>query len=186
MATGFVKKTLKKAHRTLVERLVEKAHIRETELHNNRLEEHNSILSYYSDPRSSELGSPLPSPDLTQARQSTNTFPDFVQGQQDLGHRRSIGKAPYPYSPPMQSMQQPFLDSRYSQPPPDPRYSQPPSDPRYSLPSKDARYSQPPIQGHAPRNPYQGYAPVELPSSVTSSEPKLAELDSSSAQPGRY
>ncbi|KAL9058994.1 MAG: hypothetical protein Q9206_001672 [Seirophora lacunosa] len=36
IATSFVKKTLKKAHESLVERLVEKAHIRERETHNSR------------------------------------------------------------------------------------------------------------------------------------------------------
>ncbi|KAL9011471.1 MAG: hypothetical protein Q9173_003689 [Seirophora scorigena] len=45
IATSFVKKTLKKAHETLVERLVEKAHIRERETHKSRLEENNSTLS---------------------------------------------------------------------------------------------------------------------------------------------
>ncbi|KAL8776910.1 MAG: hypothetical protein Q9194_002864 [Teloschistes cf. exilis] len=58
MATSFVKRTLKKAHATLVERLVEKAHLVETDLHNNRLEEQSSVLSYYSDPKSSGLASP--------------------------------------------------------------------------------------------------------------------------------
>ncbi|KAL8668243.1 MAG: hypothetical protein Q9202_000221 [Teloschistes flavicans] len=59
MATSFVKRTLKKAHATLVERLVEKAHLVETDLHNNRLEEQSSVLSYYSDPKSPGLASPI-------------------------------------------------------------------------------------------------------------------------------
>lgn len=45
IATSFVKKTLKKAHESLVERLVEKAHIRERETHNSRLEENDPTLS---------------------------------------------------------------------------------------------------------------------------------------------
>ncbi|KAL8701076.1 MAG: hypothetical protein Q9224_000668 [Gallowayella concinna] len=186
MVTGFVKKTLKKAHGTLVERLVEKAHLRETELHNDRLGEHNSILSYYSDPRSPGLASPLPSPHPTQERHSLNTVLSPVQGQQSLDHRVSGGKAPYPYSPPSQDLQQPFTKARDSQPPPESKYSQPPPDPRYSSPPKEARYSQPPVQSQDPWHTYQTYAPVELPSSVGSSEPMVAELDSSSAHPGRY
>ncbi|KAI4285790.1 MAG: hypothetical protein L6R38_000343 [Xanthoria sp. 2 TBL-2021] len=188
MATGFVKKTLKKAHGTLVERLVEKAHLTETELHNNRLEEHNSnsILSYYSDPRSPGLASPLRSPDVSQARPNADAFPNPMQGQSNLDHRGSLGKAPYPSSPPMEGMQQASVDPRYSQAPPQSRYSQPPPDPRYALPPEDARYSQPPTRGHDPRMTHQAYTPVELPSSAASSEPQMAELDSSSAQSRRY
>ncbi|KAL8930352.1 MAG: hypothetical protein Q9172_000061 [Xanthocarpia lactea] len=186
MATGFVKKTLKKAHGTLVERLVEKAHIRETELHNNRLEERNSILSYYSDSRSPGLASPVPSPDPSLLRHGASAFPNHLQGQPSLQHRGSLGKTPYPYSPPMEGMQQAFVDPRYSQPISDSKYSQPPPDPRYSLPPKEARYPQPPTQGQDARTTYHAYDPVELPSSVGSSGPQMAELDSSSAPPPRY
>ncbi|KAL8657014.1 MAG: hypothetical protein Q9226_002341 [Calogaya cf. arnoldii] len=182
LATAFVKKTLKKAHGTLVERLVEKAHIREAELHNNRLEEHNSnsILSYYSDPRSPGLANPLPSP-AGQAFSNANVFPDSMQGQADFDHRGSLGKAPYPYSAPIEGVQQGSADPRYSQPPPQSRDSQPPPDPRYALPPQHPRYPQPPTQGHVPRT-----TPVELPSLVAISEPQMAELDSSSAQSRRY
>ncbi|KAL8788430.1 MAG: hypothetical protein Q9213_001653 [Squamulea squamosa] len=172
MATGFVKKTLKKAHGTLVERLVEKAHLRETELHNSRLEEHNSILSYYSDPRSPELTSGFPSPNPSQTRYSSNSYTNPSHEQHSLDYQGSLRKAPYPYSPPMESMHRAYVDPRYSQPPPDYKYSQPLLDPRYS---------QPPSQGQDPRTTYQPHAPVELPSSLASSDPKMAELDSSLA-----
>ncbi|KAI4228261.1 MAG: hypothetical protein L6R36_001764 [Xanthoria steineri] len=180
MATGFVKKTLKKAHGTLVERLVEKAHIRETKLHNMRLEEHNSnsILSYYSDPRSPGLASPLLSPDVSQARPNANEAPNPVKGPWNLDHRGSLSQAPYPYSPPMEGMQQALVDPRYSQPSPQSKYSQPPPDPRYALPPEDARNSQSPVQGHDPRMLHQAYTPVELPSSAASSQPQWAELGS--------
>ena len=47
--TGFVKKTTKKAHATLVQRLVEKAHLLEAETHNNALAEQRFRDSYPSD-----------------------------------------------------------------------------------------------------------------------------------------
>lgn len=180
MATGFVKKTLKKAHGTLVERLVEKAHIRETKLHNMRLEEHNSnsILSYYSDPRSPGLASPLLSSDVSQARPNANEAPNSLKGPWNLDHRGSLSQAPYPYSPPMEGMQQAPVDPRYSQPSPQSKYSQPPPDPRYALPPEDARYSKSPVQGHDPRMMHEAYTPVELPSSAASSQPQRAELGS--------
>ncbi|KAL8833066.1 MAG: hypothetical protein Q9170_004528 [Blastenia crenularia] len=173
MATSFVKKTLKKAHAILVDRLVEKAHIRETELHNNRIEEHNSILSYYSDPKSPGLASPLPSPDPSQQGfQGMNPQPSPLPTQQPMDHRGSIGKAPYPYSPPIDSVQRPFSESRYSQPPPDPRYSQPFTDPRYSQPPA---YAQDPRISYQP--PYQPYQPAEL--APAEHGPNVAELPSS-------
>lgn len=160
MATSFVKKTLKKAHATLVARLVEKAHIRETELHNSRLEEHNSILSYYSEPKSPGNTSPLPSPDITrQSHQVTNPHLSPLPAYQPMDNRVSVGKAPYPYSPPLDGAHQPYPDSRYSQPPPDPRLSQVPNDTRQSYQS------------------FQSHPPVELHSSRH--EPKIAELPSS-------
>ena len=48
LMTTFVKKTLKKAHRTLVDRLVEKSHLLEAESHNSRIWETKSNYSYHS------------------------------------------------------------------------------------------------------------------------------------------
>ncbi|KAL9000872.1 MAG: hypothetical protein Q9169_000627 [Polycauliona sp. 2 TL-2023] len=179
VATGFVKKTLKKAHGTLVQRLVEKAHIRERELHNNRLEDHqsNSILSYYSDPRSPELGHPLPSPDPSRVMHDGNTSSIGGQGPPSIDQQGSLGKAPYPYTVPTEGNPQAFMDARYSQSTQGSRYSQPPPDPRYSQPS---------TQGQDGRIPQQAYNPVELPNSVVSSKARMAELDSPSAQACRY
>ena len=170
MATGFVKKTLKKAHATLVERLVEKAHLRESEIHNSRIEEHNSILSYYSESTSPEINKPLPSPDpARQNRYSLDPQPSPLPAHQSFEHRGSFGKAPYPYSPPMEAVQQPFADPRYSQPPLDPRYSQPPT---------ELRYSQPPAYAHDPRHSFQPYQPHQ-PVEIAPSESRIAELPSS-------
>lgn len=179
IATSFVKKTLKKAHGTLVERLVEKAHIRETELHNHRLEEQhsNSIMSYYSDPRTPGMETPLHSPNPSQPTHNVNAYPNAMQGHPSLDHRGSLRKPPYSYSPPMGGMQQAFVDPRYSQSTLDSRYSQPPPDPRYSQPS---------TQGQDDGMMHQTYNPVELPSSTASSKPQMAELDSLSAQSRRF
>lgn len=170
MATGFVKKTLKKAHATLVQRLVEKAHIRESEIHNSRLEEHNSILSYYSEPKSPGYASPMPSPDpAQQAKVGMNTYPHQAPAYQPTDHRVSIGKAPYPYSPPLEGLQHPLARSSYPQPPIDPRYSQSPP---------DLRYSQQPTQVQDPRRyfqPNEPHQPVEL----APTEHRIAELPSS-------
>lgn len=46
--TTFVKKTLKRAHLTLVDRLVEKSHLLEAESHNSRIWETKSNYSYHS------------------------------------------------------------------------------------------------------------------------------------------
>ncbi|KAL8713876.1 MAG: hypothetical protein Q9220_002022 [cf. Caloplaca sp. 1 TL-2023] len=174
MATSFVKKTLKKAHGTLVDRLVEKAHIRETELHNSRLEEQRSIVSQYSGPQSPGFGSPMPSPDPTQpAKFGLGPHQSSLPAYQNLEPRGSVAKPPYPYSPPMENVPQQFTDARYSQPPPDPRYSQPPTDPRYSLPQ--THYQD-------PKSSYQSHRPVELASSTSG----VAELDSSTTQRSSY
>lgn len=187
MATSFVKRTLKKAHATLVERLVEKAHLVETDLHNNRLEEQSSVLSYYSDPKSPGLASPVLSPGFPPPNtQDTIAYPDHMSAHQKLDRPGSNGTAPYPYSPPLPTK------PRYSQPPPDPRYSQPLADPRYgytrhSQPPADpryshSRYSQQPPQIQAPRHSYQSQVhPPEL----APPEPRLVELDSSPAPPRR-
>ena len=206
-ATSFVKKTLKKAHATLVNRLVEKAHIVETDLHNNRLE-HNSIMSYYSDPRSPGMGSPgmgspgmgspgmgspgmgspVPTPEAThRASYFTPPDPHNPSAQQHTEHRASLGSTPYPYSPP--AMAYPAMNPKYSQPPPDPRYTQIPrdrtssqssSEARYSQQSRDPRISRQPDPNQAPRQTYKTSPtqPMELPPS----EPKIAELDAFSVQ----
>lgn len=64
LMTTFVKKTLKKAHATLVERLVEKSHLLEAEAHNSRIWETKSNYSYHSSAtNSTRFQAPHPSPD---------------------------------------------------------------------------------------------------------------------------
>lgn len=64
LMTSFVKKTLKKAHATLVERLVEKSHLLEAEAHNSRIWETKSNYSYQSSRTdNSRFQAPVPSPD---------------------------------------------------------------------------------------------------------------------------
>ncbi|KAL9018561.1 MAG: hypothetical protein Q9185_004163 [Variospora sp. 1 TL-2023] len=177
MATSFVKKTLKKAHGTLVERLVEKAHIRESEIHNSRLEEDNSILSYYSEPTSQGLASPRSPPNPTHKdRFGMSPYPNQWPTPEPGGQRGSIGKLPYPYSPTPGNSQQPLADSRYS----------PSDDPRFPQRSPDLRYSQHPPGYQDSRNPhrmhqpYQPHQPVEL----AQTEPWVAELPSSEVRHG--
>ncbi|KAL8902527.1 MAG: hypothetical protein Q9207_004625 [Kuettlingeria erythrocarpa] len=175
MATGFVKKTLKKAHATLVERLVEKAHIRESEIHNSRLEEHNSIMSYYSEPKSPAFRASLPSPDPAQQHPAgISPYPDQRPPYRPIEHRYSLETTPYPYSPPLGDLQQPPADSRYPEPPINSRYSQPPPDPRYA---QSATQVQDPMHSH---QPYQPHRPVEL----APTEFKIAELPTSELRNG--
>lgn len=76
LMTTFVKKTLKKAHLTLVDRLVEKSHLLEAESHNSRIWETKSNYSYHSGRTTGpppNINSPDPS---LYSRQSTIIQPD--------------------------------------------------------------------------------------------------------------
>ena len=88
--TTFVKKTLKRAHSTLVERLVEKAHLVEREIHNNRLSEQNSIFSYYSGNGPTSPGFPPPpsssSGSERYSKQDINSFPTTWSSYQSMGN----------------------------------------------------------------------------------------------------
>lgn len=80
LMTSFVKKTLKKAHATLVDRLVEKSHLLEAEAHNSRIWETKSNYSYHSSRTdSSRFQAPLASPDLSSTSRfsGTTTSPGF-------------------------------------------------------------------------------------------------------------
>ncbi|MCJ1343332.1 hypothetical protein MMC31_001525 [Peltigera leucophlebia] len=70
LMTTFVKKTLKKAHLTLVERLVEKSHLLEAESHNSRVWETTSNYSYHSGRSGPPPNINSPDPSLF-SRQST-------------------------------------------------------------------------------------------------------------------
>lgn len=68
---GFVKKTTKKAHLTLVQRLVQKAHITEAEVHNTELAERRFRDSYPPDYHSGAASPPPGTP--YQGRKSTHS-----------------------------------------------------------------------------------------------------------------
>ena len=63
--TGFVKKTTKKAHHTLVDRLLEKAHIKEAEDYNNGLKEQLELRSQYPPDYHAGIASPVPAASAT-------------------------------------------------------------------------------------------------------------------------
>lgn len=112
--TTFVKKTLKKAHATLVDRLMEKAHLVEREQHNNRLSEQGSILSYYSSTGPSSPGFPpsAPSPGPERySRQDVNSFPSAWSSYQSLDHPQP--SPPYTHSD-FQKVNPYHPDPRYS------------------------------------------------------------------------
>ncbi|KAL9100575.1 MAG: hypothetical protein Q9163_004064 [Psora crenata] len=62
MLTGFVKKTTKKAHQTLVDRLVEKAHLKEAEGYNQTLQEQLELRNQYPPDYHVGMVSPLAPP----------------------------------------------------------------------------------------------------------------------------
>lgn len=77
--TTFVKKTTKKAHQTLVDRLVEKAHLKEADVHNNVLAEQHSLRNsyppnYHSDMTSPTAGLPQADGKAIYARPTSNTL----------------------------------------------------------------------------------------------------------------
>lgn len=81
LMTTFVKKTLKKAHRTLVDRLVEKSHLLEAESHNSRIWETTSNYSYHSGRTGPPPNISSPDPSLF-SRQSTIMQPGGSPGMQ--------------------------------------------------------------------------------------------------------
>lgn len=123
--TSFVKKTTKKAHGTLVQRLVEKAHLKEASEHNSSLARRTSEFpcSYsqsqaqsYSDGQSVRSTSPFQSP-----RQTYHGFhhPDGAPVYQEIDRRSQ--------------------DAKFSSPQPSPFY--PDSDPGYKAASSQAHMS---------------------------------------------
>lgn len=79
LMTTFVKKTLKKAHLTLVDRLVEKSHLLEAESHNSRIWETGSNYSYHSGRTGPPPNINSPDPSLF-SRQSTIMQPGGSPG----------------------------------------------------------------------------------------------------------
>lgn len=135
--TSFVKKTLKKAHSTLVDRLVEKAHLLETTVHNSRLTMNDrasvhsgSHMSYapslgqyttdYSEQSSVRTASPMQSPRMTyqnmnmnqnsmNPRQSMMSTPPMIQNGSPSPSYQSIDPA---YQEAAQAMKYIHADGR--------------------------------------------------------------------------
>jgi len=59
--TGFVKKTTKRAHQTLVDRMIEKSHLKENAIHNDIVTEQISLRNQYPPDYHSSMDSPNPS-----------------------------------------------------------------------------------------------------------------------------
>lgn len=102
LMTSFVKKTLKKAHATLVERLVEKSHLREAEAHNSRIWETTSNYSYHSSRTdNTRFHAPASSPDPSSISRFSGTtaspgFPGPPGSSPDLDSRDRKSNPPYP------------------------------------------------------------------------------------------
>lgn len=99
LMTTFVKKTLKKAHLVLVERLVEKSHLLEAESHNSRIWETTSNYSYHSGRSGPPPSINSPDPSLF-SRQSIIMQPSGSPGTQPA--MPSPGMQPAIPSPGMQ------------------------------------------------------------------------------------
>ena len=175
--TSFVKKTLKKAHATLVERLVEKSHLLETEAHNSRVWETKSNFSYHSGQTAFQSVAPSPDPSNLSYHTGMSGSPGFPPPPARMSSpepedrdRKSGSHHPSAWSTP--SMQ--HVDPAYQQANP---YA---SDPRHqSSQSLDTRYQPYPASDPKPQiyrfgdGSYQPQGPVELPSQYG----HIAELD---------
>lgn len=190
LMTSFVKKTLKKAHATLVERLVEKSHLLEAEAHNSRIWETKSNYSYHSSRTdSSRFQAPLPSPDpssISRLSGSTTSpgFPAPSRSSPDLEGQDRKSYTPYPgtwsspsphhVDPAYQAANPYAMDAKHqSFQSLDPRHhSYQGGDPR-SQPYRAAELRQQPYHnGDSKQQPFDA---VELPSHGT----PVAELDAS-------
>ena len=181
MMLSFVKKTFKDAHSKLVDRLVEKTHLLEAKVANERLGAHSPSLmpgspamfpgspalhpsspafqhlSVYSNASSGHTDSPLASPGLQHTSPALKHAATFCHSQQILSPQYGAVDPAYHAANPY--AQDPRL-SQYPVDPKDPRFSQYPPD------QKDPRFSQyPPDQKDPrfshyqdPRHAYQPYA----------------------------
>lgn len=138
--TSFVKKTTKKAHGTLVERLVEKAHLKEAEGHNAALARQSTsftsshVPSYYSEEHSVHSTSPFSSP--------RQTYLGFQPGPSQAGY-------------------QPCSDARFSTPQTSPMY--PDQDPAYKAAARNhLSVELPSYTPHKPVEVSVNKSPMEL------------------------
>ncbi|MCJ1462434.1 hypothetical protein MMC07_001035 [Pseudocyphellaria aurata] len=176
LMTSFVKKTLKKAHATLVERLVEKSHLLEAEAHNSRIWETNSNYSYHSSRTdNTRFQAPLGSPDPSNnSRFSGSTASPGFSGPSRLSpdpegrDRKSYNSYPSAWSSP--SLQQ--VDPAYQAANP---YA--PDAKHQSFQSHDARH--PAYQGGDPTTePYRTGDPRQQPGYTGDFKPQTFELPS--------
>lgn len=190
LMTSFVKKTLKKAHATLVDRLVEKSHLLEAEAHNNRVWETKSNYSFHSSRTDgTRFHAPLASPDpSTISRFPTATgSPGFTAPSSSSPDLE--GRDRRSYSPHQSALSSPALHNV------DPAYQAAnpygPDAKHQSYQSFDARHHsyqsadphpQPYRTGDPRQQPYhaedskgQSFDPVELPTQTA----HVAELDAS-------
>ena len=158
LMTGFVKKTLKKAHGSLVARLVQKAHIREADWVYDNASQHSSIRSSlrpghqsasYSDASSLSSSRVSQSPGMQQEQFAPiNNSPPYPVANPAFGDNyRESYTAPLPQKSPMYSMPDAVL------PPPPP--------PKVPFPSYTAEL------------PVQSTNPVELPASASPQQHEL-------------
>ena len=158
LMTGFVKKTLKKAHSSLVARLVQKAHIIEADWVNDKASQRSSIPSSfrpghqsasYSDASSLRSSYVSQSPGMQQEQFApTNNSPPYPVADPAFGDtHRDLYTAPPQQKSPMYSMPDALLP-----PPPPPKV---------------------PYPSYAAELPVQSTTPVELP---TSASPQQHEL----------
>ena len=179
--TSFVKRTTKRTHSTLVERLIEKSHIKEAEGYNNTLKEQLELRNQYPPDYHSDMVSPAPAPYPLDGKPPLQHAPSVSDG----GSIRSGGSM---YDPrgsmhdPRSSIHDPRnsypstqlpIEHHYQQYPPVPTYATP--QPR---PQAGTNKSYPPIDAqHNP--PYPMMPPplfaAELPSQEAKTPIELAE-----------
>ncbi|KAG8531217.1 uncharacterized protein KY384_004575 [Bacidia gigantensis] len=79
MATGFVKKSTKKAHSTLVQRLIEKSHLKDNEAYNHALAEQVELRNSYPPDYHSSTSMMSPSSTYSSPPQGYDTKPPIQQ-----------------------------------------------------------------------------------------------------------
>ena len=117
LMTNFVKKTLKNSHVTLVERLMEKAHVIEAREHNERLKQ--TAISPLELPGSPSFQSVIPpSPEMRSTR-SISPYLSERQSYQSLdSHQSPIASPPYWNMDPSYQIANPYKSEESNSYPP--------------------------------------------------------------------
>ncbi|CAF9935447.1 hypothetical protein IMSHALPRED_010230 [Imshaugia aleurites] len=136
---GFVKKTTKKAHATLVQRLVEKAHIIEAETHNTGLAEQTFRDSY---PQGYQPGTTSPTPGTQyQDRQSMHSGSGPYSDDQSVMSGGSRDRYSYTANPQISNPSNPSYSEYNQRPDMKPRDSFPAVAPLFSQPSHPTNFA---------------------------------------------